>query len=126
VVARAALTQRLFVAHAAARLEGCFVLAVPSSPFKGIPADRFGYMHICDAPAASPPTTSAMLNEARTLREFPGEGELPLVPLLRALPAGLTVSVELGTHNRGSDADTRARLGAEATRRIIALADEDA
>jgi sugar phosphate isomerase/epimerase len=83
-------------------------------------------MHICDAPAAPPSDTAAMLNEARTIRDLPGEGELPLVPLLRALPAGLTVSVELGMHNRGFDADTRARLGAEATRRIIALADEDA
>ena len=89
----------------------------------GIPARRFGYMHMCDAPAALPPDIPAMLNEARTMREFPGEGDLPLVPLLRALPAGLTVSVELGMRNRGFDADARARRGAEAARRIIALAD---
>nr|WP_245329157.1 sugar phosphate isomerase/epimerase [Bradyrhizobium centrolobii] len=89
----------------------------------GIPPRRFGYVHLCDAPAALPADTAAMLEEARTQREFPGEGELPLVSLLRTLPAGLTVSVELALRDRGYDAQTRARLGAESARRVIALAD---
>jgi sugar phosphate isomerase/epimerase len=90
----------------------------------GIPASRFGYMHLCDAPATPPASIPQMLEEARMMRELPGDGELPLVPLLQALPPDLTVSVEIGMRHRSFDPQTRANLGLEAARRVIAQADE--
>lgn len=62
-----------------------------------IPASRFRYAQLCDAPAAIPPTTEAVLAEARGARRFPGDGELDLVALVRALPHDIPLSLEIPT-----------------------------
>ncbi len=62
-----------------------------------IPASRFRYAQLCDVPAAIPPTMEAILAEARAERRFPGDGELDLVGLIRALPPGLPLSLEVPT-----------------------------
>ncbi len=62
---------------------------------RGLDASLLGYMHLCDAPVAIPPTLAAIIEEARLGRMFPGEGGLPLVELIAALPQDLTVSIEL-------------------------------
>jgi sugar phosphate isomerase/epimerase len=67
------------------------------------------YLQLCDAPLNQPhglavpqrmprgqdadPGDDAVL-EARAMRRLPGEGELPLAEIVRALPADLPVSVE--------------------------------
>ena len=70
----------------------------------GRPADlaavdrgRFAYAQFCDAPAAGPSVEDvpAIIEEAIDGRLLPGEGELPLGDIARALPAGLPLSVEL-------------------------------
>lgn len=50
---------------------------------------------LCDAPAAAPEGTEARIAEARGQRLIPGEGGLPLVDLLGALPPQAVLSVEL-------------------------------
>lgn len=50
---------------------------------------------LCDAPAAAPEGTEARVAEARGQRLIPGEGGLPLVDLLAALPPQTILSVEL-------------------------------
>lgn len=62
-----------------------------------IPASRFRYAQLCDVPAAIPPTMEAILAEARAERRFPGDGELDLVGLVRVLPPGLPLSLEVPT-----------------------------
>lgn len=67
------------------------------------------YLQVCDAPLNPPhglrataplprrqhaEADDAAVLEARTRRLLPGEGELPLTEMLRALPSGLPVSVE--------------------------------
>ena len=62
-----------------------------------VPREWLHFMQLCDVPAAVPPTLDAIRTEARTARCFPGEGELDLPALLRALPAGLPISLEVPT-----------------------------
>jgi sugar phosphate isomerase/epimerase len=71
--------------------------------------ELLAYLQLCDAPAAPPSGPPAPggppggqrrssdddgPREARTRRLLPGEGELPLSELLRAMPASVPVSVE--------------------------------
>ena len=51
-------------------------------------------LQLCDAPAQSPPEDS-IIAEAREGRLPPGEGALPLTEVLRAMPAGTELSVEM-------------------------------
>jgi sugar phosphate isomerase/epimerase len=62
-----------------------------------VPAERFAYAQFCDAPAEGPhpDDVAGIIHEAVDLRLLPGAGGLPLGALLRALPAGLPLSVEL-------------------------------
>lgn len=55
----------------------------------------FPYAQLCDAPLEAPPGgTRGLYREAVSDRRLPGDGELPLRELLRALPAGAPLSVE--------------------------------
>lgn len=58
-----------------------------------LPASLIGHVQLCDAPLASPPY-EALPQEARERRLPPGEGELPLVEMMNALPAGVPLSTE--------------------------------
>ena len=49
---------------------------------------------LADAPRAAPPEDK-IIEEARTRRLPPGEGELPLIELIRALPENLPFAVEV-------------------------------
>ena len=64
-----------------------------------VPAALIGHVQLSDAPLADPPD-AAIPTEARERRLPPGEGELPLVELMNALPAGVPLSTEAVT--RGS------------------------
>ncbi len=90
-----------------------------------IPASRLHFMQFCDVPAAIPPTMDAILAEARAERLFPGNGDLDLLGLLRAVPRGIPLSVEVPTHAlaRTVPATERARLALAATRRVLAQLD---
>ena len=62
----------------------------------GVPPALLPYAQLCDAlvdgPAEDP---KAYLREAVSFREAPGEGRLPLLELLRRLPAGVPLSLEV-------------------------------
>ena len=75
----------------------------------GLDPALLSYLQICDAPLSPPRGLRATdplprgqhadagddaVLEARARRLLPGEGELPLAEMLRALPSGLPVSVE--------------------------------
>lgn len=90
-----------------------------------LPRERLRFMQFCDVPAALPPTMDAILAEARAERRFPGEGGLDLPALLRAVPPGLPLSVEVPTQTlaRSVGAVERARRALAATRRVLATVD---
>jgi sugar phosphate isomerase/epimerase len=62
-----------------------------------VPRERFAYAQFCDAPASGPgiADVKGIIAEAVDGRLLPGEGALPLNALLKALPAGIPLSVEL-------------------------------
>jgi sugar phosphate isomerase/epimerase len=90
-----------------------------------IAASRLHYLQFCDVPQAVPPTMEAILAEARAERRFPGEGDLDLLGLLRAVPRDIPLSVEVPTVTlaRTVGAVERARRALAATRRVLAQLD---
>lgn len=62
-----------------------------------VPAQFVGHVQLCDAPLAAPPEAE-IPTEARERRLPPGEGELPLVELMNALPEGVPLSTESVSH----------------------------
>ncbi|MCC6474781.1 MAG: sugar phosphate isomerase/epimerase [Burkholderiales bacterium] len=89
------------------------------------PRQWLHYLQFCDAPAERPARTEDLLHQARYQRRIPGEGGLDLAGILRALPAGLPVSVEapLADLQQRVSAVERARRLARATRALLARVD---
>jgi sugar phosphate isomerase/epimerase len=89
-----------------------------------IPQGRLHYWQICDAPAERPATMDAMIHAAREERMFPGEGGIDLVGLAKAMPAGITISIEVPTATlaKTADAETRARRALQGAKAVIAAA----
>jgi len=87
-----------------------------------LPPERIAYLQLCDAPAAAPAGgTAALRRESLGGRLYPGDGALPLFPLLEALPRGLVLDLEMPV---AADAAltpaARAGRAAERTRRFLA------
>ena len=113
--------------HAAGELNaGIIVDALHLARSGGAPADvaavepsLISYVQLCDAPLERPPTLERR-EESLRHRLYPGDGELPLVALMGALPDDVTVDVEAPV---AADAhlpfDERARRAGDATRRFL-------
>jgi len=67
------------------------------SDIAAVPRAWLHYWQLCDAPAERPTTTEGLLHTARAERLFPGEGGIDLIPLIRAMPADLPISLEIPT-----------------------------
>ncbi|CAM2188098.1 Xylose isomerase-like TIM barrel domain-containing protein [Paraburkholderia sacchari] len=80
------------------------------------------YVQICDAPLTAPATLDAIANEARFERLYPGEGELPVVEFLAALPDGLVVAPEVATARLAKDVSgaERAAYALATSRQVVA------
>ena len=89
-----------------------------------VPAHRLHYWQLCDGPTERPATTEEMIHAARYERMFPGEGGIDLVSLARAMPADITVSIEVPTAELAKtvDSKTRAQRAIRAARNVIAAA----
>lgn len=61
-----------------------------------LPAEMLGHIQLSDAPLAPPPDAE-IPSEARERRWPPGEGQLPLLELMNALPYGVPISTEVAT-----------------------------
>jgi sugar phosphate isomerase/epimerase len=81
-----------------------------------------GCCQICDGPKASP-STEAYRYESFFERAIPGEGELPVVDLLAALPQDCIIYVEvpkMSWQKQGLTPTERARRPLDAVRRLLA------
>lgn len=77
------------------------------------------YCQVCDAPAASP-GEEKLPYEARYDRLVPGAGGLPLLEILRELPKGLPLCVEVPEPaGRAQSPITRGEILGAATRRLV-------
>lgn len=89
-----------------------------------VDASRLAYCQLCDAPARAPTDAGALREEARLNRMIPGEGDLPLVDLLRAMPHDAAIAVEVPSHRLSAslgDEELAARC-LKATRTLMAAA----
>jgi sugar phosphate isomerase/epimerase len=89
-----------------------------------VPRHLLPYAQFCDAPTAGPgkDDVDAIIREAVDERLQCGEGALPLVSLLRALPEKVPLSIELRSRylrDTYPDPGDRARITAQATRRFL-------
>lgn len=90
------------IARAGAPNAGILVDAIHFDRSGHVPADlrgidpaRLPYVQLCDAPAERPADPQTLLHQARAARMMPGEGGLDLPGLLRALPAGRPIALEV-------------------------------
>jgi sugar phosphate isomerase/epimerase len=66
-----------------------------SAQLAGVPPTLIAYAQLCDTFAEPAPSSAAeALAEARTGRLLPGDGDLPLLDFVGALPPGTALSVE--------------------------------
>ncbi len=64
-----------------------------------VPEGMIRSIQLCDARGPAPRAADQMISEARTGRFAPGLGELPVANLIKVLPAGAAVSVEVPIHS---------------------------
>ena len=57
--------------------------------------DLLGYVQLCDGPLKGPPDQQGLIQEARTNRMEPGQGEFPLQALLAVVPPDCVASLEV-------------------------------
>lgn len=86
-----------------------------------IPRERIAYLQLCDAPAAPPPGMT-LRQESLTARLYPGQGQLPLMALMDALPADIVIDVETPVAaDRARPPAERAALALSATQHFLTL-----
>lgn len=78
---------------------------------------RLRYVQLCDASGARPATREGLLHEATKERLFPGDGAIDLIALLRAMPRGIPVALEVPTAQLA-----RSVCASERLRRLVAAA----
>src|SRR5258706_6673969 len=83
-----------------------------------VPKHYFHYAQFCDARRERPAEMQEIIRQARADRLMPGEGGLDLAGLVRALPDGLPLSLEI-PYARPMPALERARRAREATLRLL-------
>ena len=86
--------------------------------FEDLEGAPLRYMQFCDAHPGTPADLQEVIRQARGDRLLPGEGALDLRGLLRALPAGLLLSLEIPLA-RKIDPFERAKQVIAATRKFL-------
>jgi sugar phosphate isomerase/epimerase len=81
------------------------------------------YAQLCDVSGPCPDDMAEILRQARNERRFPGDGDGDLLGLLRALPAGIALSVEAPSQQlleQGVSALQRAQMALDKTLLLLA------
>ncbi len=89
------------------------------------PTALVSMVQLCDGKAAAPTTVAGLQAEARRERLDPGDGALPLLDFVRAIPPALPIELEVPNALLSHlSATERVRRLVERTRRLLAEADE--
>ena len=67
----------------------------PLTDLDAVAASRMPFVHVCDAPAERPTTLEGLLHHARAERLPPGEGGLDIKGVLRHMPTGIPIALEV-------------------------------
>ena len=91
------------------------------SDLSALPRTWFRYVQLCDAPRAWASDRESLIHEAVSERLFPGEGAIDLAGLLRALPSGIPIALEVPTATlaRTTPAPERLQRAVAATRKLL-------
>jgi sugar phosphate isomerase/epimerase len=91
------------------------------SDLAALPRTWFRYVQLCDAPRAWAPDRESLVHAAVSERLFPGEGAIDLAGLLRALPSGIPIALEVPTATlaRTAPAAERLQRAVAATRKLL-------
>ena len=91
------------------------------SDLAALPRAWFRYVQLCDAPGVWASDRASLLHVAVSERLFPGEGAIDLVGLLRALPPGIPIALEIPTATlaRTVPAAERLQRAVAATRKVL-------
>jgi sugar phosphate isomerase/epimerase len=86
-----------------------------------LPRTWFRYVQLCDAPRAWASDRESLMHAAVSERLFPGEGAIDLAGLLRALPFGIPIALEVPTATlaRTAPAAERLQRAVAATRKLL-------
>lgn len=84
---------------------------------KAVPQHLIKTLQLCDTTGPRPASNEALIAEARGGRKLPGEGTLPLIELLGAVPRDCVVSVEVPMTS--GTAEDHARSVFDAAQRVI-------
>lgn len=125
------LAQAARIVAAADRVNGCVLVdafhfdrsASRLRDLAVLPAERLRYAQLCDVAGPRPHDMDEILRQARNERRFPGDGDCDLVGLLRTLPAGIPLSLEIPTRRlleQGVTALERARMALDRSRDVLA------
>lgn len=89
-----------------------------------LPRGMVNYVQFCDGTVPYDPSTEGLIRIARGERLFPGQGGIDLIGLARAIPEGVTISVEVPHRALAAKLDGRARaeMAIAATRGILRAA----
>lgn len=90
------------------------------------PREHLLYAQICDAPKAISMDRDSLLHAAVKERLWPGDGEIDLVGLVRALPPGIPIALEIPTATLARTMGARERVmrAVAATRALLEAADQ--
>ena len=91
------------------------------SDLAALPRTWFRYVQLCDAPRGWASDRESLIHEAVSERLFPGEGAIDLAGLLRALPSGIPIALEIPTATlaRTTPAAERLQRAVAATRKLL-------
>ncbi|EIK93632.1 Xylose isomerase-like protein [Pseudomonas sp. M47T1] len=121
------LSQAMRIVEAAGRDNGCVLVdafhfdrsASRLEDLRTLSPSRMHYAQLCDVAGPRPDDMAEILRQARNERRFPGDGDCDLHGLLRALPAGLPLSLEIPTRD-GRSAEERAKMALDKTLALLA------
>jgi sugar phosphate isomerase/epimerase len=89
--------------------------------FRGVPASRFPFVHVCDAPAGTSWTREQLFHAGRVERLPPGEGGIDIKGILQNLPPDIPVGLEvpMTAMMAAKGAEAVARRVREAAERLL-------
>lgn len=94
---------------------------------KALPTTQMNYVQLCDGLAEYDPSDEGLIKIARSNRLVPGQGEIDLISLIRALPKDITLAAEVPNLALAKrPALQRAQINLQAIQQLVALAEADA
>ena len=92
---------------------------------KALPVQRMNYVQLCDGLSHYDPSDESLIKVARSNRLIPGQGEIDLISLIRALPKNITLAAEVPNLQLAKlPAMQRAQINLQAIQQLVAQAEQ--